>query len=73
MEKVTNREAWRTGHLHVPEIAFIVGWAVVIVPLGLGRCAITAIGSSPLPQPSARLSFIHSGSSGLEPRLGRSL
>ena len=30
----SNREAWRAAHLHIPEIAFIVGWAVVIVAIG---------------------------------------
>ena len=30
----SNREAWRAAHLHVPEIAFIVGWAIVIIAIG---------------------------------------
>jgi iron complex transport system permease protein len=30
----SNREAWRVAHLHVPEIAFIVGWAIVIIAVG---------------------------------------
>jgi hypothetical protein len=30
----SNREAWRVGHLHVPEIAFIVGWAILIIAVG---------------------------------------
>jgi hypothetical protein len=30
----SDREAWRAAHLHVPEIAFIIGWAVVIVAVG---------------------------------------
>ena len=30
----SNQEAWRAAHLHVPEIAFIVGWAIVIVAVG---------------------------------------
>ena len=30
----SNQEAWRAAYLHVPEIAFIVGWAVVIVAVG---------------------------------------
>ena len=30
----SNREAWRVGHLHVPETAFIVGWAIVIIAVG---------------------------------------
>ena len=30
----SDREAWRTAHLHVPEIAFIVGWAIVIIAVG---------------------------------------
>ena len=30
----SNREAWRAAHLHIPEIAFIVGWAIVIVAVG---------------------------------------
>src|SRR6516165_5628510 len=32
----SDREAWRAAHLHVPEIAFIVGWAIVSSPLELG-------------------------------------
>ena len=30
----SNREAWRAAHLHIPEIAFIVGWAIVIIAVG---------------------------------------
>jgi hypothetical protein len=30
----SHREAWRVAHLHVPEIAFIVGWAIVIIAVG---------------------------------------
>jgi hypothetical protein len=30
----SNREAWRNAHLHIPETAFIVGWAIVIVVVG---------------------------------------
>jgi hypothetical protein len=30
----SNREAWRAAHLHVPEIAFIIGWAIVIIAVG---------------------------------------
>ena len=30
----SNQEAWRAAHLHIPEIAFIVGWAVVIIAVG---------------------------------------
>jgi iron complex transport system permease protein len=30
----SNREPWRVAHLHVPEIAFIVGWAIVIIAVG---------------------------------------
>jgi iron complex transport system permease protein len=30
----SDREAWRAAHLHIPETAFIVGWAVVIVAVG---------------------------------------
>jgi hypothetical protein len=30
----SNQEAWRAAHLHVPEIAFIVGWAIVIIAVG---------------------------------------
>jgi iron complex transport system permease protein len=30
----SNREAWRVAHLHVPETAFIVGWAIVIIAVG---------------------------------------
>jgi hypothetical protein len=30
----SDREAWRADHLHVPEIAFILGWAVVIIVVG---------------------------------------
>ena len=32
----SDREAWRAAHLHVPEIAIIVGWAIVSSPLELG-------------------------------------
>jgi iron complex transport system permease protein len=31
----SNREAWRVAHLHVPETAFIVGWAIVIIAVGV--------------------------------------
>ena len=31
----SNREAWRRAHLHIPETAFIVGWAIVIVAVGV--------------------------------------
>ena len=31
----SDREAWRFAHLHVPETAFIVGWAVVIIAVGV--------------------------------------
>jgi hypothetical protein len=27
----SDREAWRVAHLHIPEIAFIVGWAILII------------------------------------------
>jgi hypothetical protein len=30
----SDRETWRAAHLHVPEIAFIVGWAIVIIAVG---------------------------------------
>jgi hypothetical protein len=30
----SNREAWRAAHLHVPETAFIVAWAIVIIAVG---------------------------------------
>jgi len=30
----SNREAWRAAHLHVPEIAFIAGWAIVLIAVG---------------------------------------
>jgi len=30
----SNREAWRVAHLHIPEIAFIVSWAIVIIAVG---------------------------------------
>jgi iron complex transport system permease protein len=30
----SDREAWRAAHLHIPETAFIVGWAIVIVAVG---------------------------------------
>src|SRR5215471_1773149 len=30
----SNREAWRAAHLHVPESAFIVGWAILIIAVG---------------------------------------
>ena len=36
----SNREAWRAAHLHVPEIAFIAGWA--IVPIAVGAWAARA-------------------------------
>jgi iron complex transport system permease protein len=29
-----NREAWRVAQLHVPETAFIVGWAILIIAVG---------------------------------------
>jgi len=31
----SDREAWRAAHLHVPETAFIVGWAIVIIAVGV--------------------------------------
>ena len=30
----SKREAWRVAHLHIPETAFIVGWAIVIIAVG---------------------------------------
>jgi len=30
----SDREAWRAAHLHVPEIVFIVGWAILIIAVG---------------------------------------
>jgi hypothetical protein len=30
----TNREAWRAAHLHVPETAFVVVWAIVLIAVG---------------------------------------
>jgi hypothetical protein len=30
----SDREAWRVAHLHIPEIAFIVSWAIVIIAVG---------------------------------------
>jgi hypothetical protein len=30
----SDREAWRVAHLHIPEIAFIVGWAILIIAVG---------------------------------------
>jgi hypothetical protein len=27
----SDRDTWRVAHVHVPEIAFIVGWAIVII------------------------------------------
>jgi iron complex transport system permease protein len=30
----SNREAWRAAHLHIPETAFIVTWAIVIIAVG---------------------------------------
>jgi hypothetical protein len=30
----SDREAWRAAHLHVPETAFIVGWAILIIAVG---------------------------------------
>ena len=30
----SSREAWRAAHLHIPETAFIVGWAIVIIAVG---------------------------------------
>jgi iron complex transport system permease protein len=30
----SDRDTWRAAHLHVPEIAFIVGWAIVIIAVG---------------------------------------
>ena len=30
----SNREAWRVAHLHVSEIAFIIGWAILIIAVG---------------------------------------
>jgi hypothetical protein len=32
---LSNREAWRAAHLHVPETAFIVGWAILIIAVGV--------------------------------------
>jgi iron complex transport system permease protein len=31
----SHREAWRAAHIHVPEIAFIVGWAILIIAVGV--------------------------------------
>src|SRR5215831_18404160 len=31
----SDREAWRAAHIHVPETAFIVGWAIVIIAVGV--------------------------------------
>jgi hypothetical protein len=31
----SDREGWRIAHLHVPEIAFIIGWAIVIIAVGV--------------------------------------
>jgi iron complex transport system permease protein len=31
----SDRKAWRAAHLHVPEAAFIVGWAIVIIAVGV--------------------------------------
>jgi hypothetical protein len=31
----SDREAWRAAHLHIPETAFIVGWAIVIIAVGV--------------------------------------
>jgi hypothetical protein len=30
----SNRETWRSAHLHVPETAFIIGWGIVIIAVG---------------------------------------
>jgi hypothetical protein len=30
----SDRETWRAAHIHVPETAFIVGWAIVIIAVG---------------------------------------
>jgi iron complex transport system permease protein len=30
----SDRAAWRAAHLHIPETAFIVGWALIIVAVG---------------------------------------
>jgi hypothetical protein len=30
----SDREAWHAAHLHIPEIAFIIGWAIVIIAVG---------------------------------------
>jgi hypothetical protein len=69
----SDREAWRAAHLHVPEIAFIVGWAIVIIAVGAWAARTTAVGWSPMRQSSARSSSTHNGSSGLVPSLGQSL
>jgi hypothetical protein len=31
----SDREPWRAAHLHIPETAFIVGWAIVIIAVGV--------------------------------------
>jgi iron complex transport system permease protein len=31
----SDREAWRAAHLHIPETAFIVGWAILIIAIGV--------------------------------------
>jgi iron complex transport system permease protein len=31
----SDREAWRVANLHVPETAFIVGWVIVIIAVGV--------------------------------------
>ena len=31
----SDREAWRVTHLHVPETAFIIGWAILIIAVGV--------------------------------------
>jgi iron complex transport system permease protein len=30
----SDREPWRVAHFHVPEIAFIIGWAILIIAVG---------------------------------------
>ena len=30
----SDRETWRVAHLHIPETAFIVSWAIVIIAVG---------------------------------------
>jgi hypothetical protein len=69
----SDREAWHAAHLHVPEAAFIVGWAILIIAVGAWvahanrRWVVTTAASS------GRSSSTRSGSSGLVPSLGQSL